>query len=398
VVDSKNPYGRACAQLIVGLCGAWLLVLAARASDSWILSHVVLPNWFLPPTTLRAFHLARAAAALLGLLFVGLLGPRFGRWAGAQSWPKLGARCARIAVALVLALVASEIIVRQWDSHQPFWRKGKLEFRIGRSDPRFGWVLLPSRSTTLKSGRAKAVQYRIDAWGNRARSEVSAPDPALPTLVVSGESIAFGHGLDYEETFPAILGERLGLQVVNVAAGGYGTDQAYLRLVDALDRLEHPVALLTVFLPVQLGRASQDYRPRLVLRDGKLAFEPAATGFWSRWRLRDLLINELPYLSDAALSRAIALNAALVQATALAARARGAETLFLIPSFGPTRALGEHPEASIVRELFEKQRQPYLLIDIDRARIMVDDWHPDAVAARQIAAAVERMLRPRLAP
>jgi hypothetical protein len=110
------------------------------------------------------------------------------------------------------------------------------------------------------------------------------------------------------------------------------------------------------------------------------------------------LINELPYLSDAALSRAIALNAALVQATALAARARGAETLFLIPSFGPIRALGEHPEASIVRELFEKQRQPYLLIDIDRARIMVDDWHPDAVAARQIAAAVERMLRPRLAP
>jgi hypothetical protein len=394
---SKNRAGRICAQLIVGLCALWLMFLAARANDSWILAHVVLPNWFLPPPTLRGFHIARVAVALLGLSLLGVLGPRVARWASAQPWKKLAASCGRIAVALVLALLAAESVVRLWDNREPFWRNGKLEFRIGRPDPRFGWVLVPSRSTVLQTGRAKAIHYRIDAWGNRARSEVSVTNPALRTLVVTGESIAFGHGLEYEETFPAILGERLGLQVVNVAAGGYGSDQAYLRLVDALDRLQNPVVVLTVFVPVQLGRALQDYRPRLVLREGALAFERAATGFWSRWRLRDLLVNELPYLSDAALSRTIALNAALVRATSQAARARGAEPLFLVPSFGPPTALGEHPEAFIIRELFEQQRQPYLLIDIERARIMADEWHPDATAARQVASALEDALRPRLA-
>jgi hypothetical protein len=323
--------------------------------------------------------------------------PKFGRWAGSQSWKKLAAKCGRIAFALLLALITAELVVRRWDHREPLWRKAKLEYRIGRPDPRFGWVAVPSRNTAIQTSPGKIVHYRIDSLGNRARSEFSSIDPAAPTLVVTGESIAFGHGLEYEDTFPAILGERLGLQVVNVAAGGYGSDQAYLRLVDAMDRLQHPVAALTVFHPVQLGRDLQDYRPHLVLRSGTLALEAAATGFWSRLRLRDLFVNELPYLSDAALSRAIALNRAIVQATSLAARARGAESLFIVPSFGPPRSLSEHPEAFILHELFEEEGQPYLLVDIDRTRIMIDDWHPDAIAARQIADEVERVLRPRLA-
>jgi len=394
-VESPNLPARYCAQALVSLCGVWLLFLAARADDVWILRHVVLPNWFLPPTTLRGFHLARAATALLGLFVLGVLGPKVGRWAGSQSGKTLAASCGRIAAALLFAVIASEMVVRNWDS-EPFGRKTRLEFGLGRPDPRFGWVLVPSHSTLVKNRRAKPVHYNIDAWGNRARSELSVPDPALPTLVVTGESIAFGHGLEYEETFAAILGERLGLQVVNVASGGYGTDQAYLRLLDVLERLDHPVVVLTVFHPVQLGRALQDFRPRLVLRSGKLVLESAASGFWSRWKLRDLWMNELPYLSDEAFAKTMALNAAIVQATSMAARSRGAEPLFVVPSFGPPRSLGEHREAFILRELFEQQRQPYLLIDIDRNRIMLDEWHPDAIAARDIAATVERELRLRL--
>src|SRR5262249_57669727 len=101
----------------------------------------------------------------------------------------------------------------------------------------------------VKNRRAKPIHYNVDGWGDRARSELSVPDPTLPTLVVTGESIAFGHGLEYEETFAAILGDRLGLQVVNVALGGYGADQAYLRLLDVLERLAHSVVVLMVFHP-----------------------------------------------------------------------------------------------------------------------------------------------------
>jgi hypothetical protein len=395
-VQSKNPAGRICAQLLIVLSGAWLLLVAARATDPWIVQHVVLPNYFLFAPSLRQLHLARAAIALLGLL-LALLAPAVGRWVGSQSWRELAGSFGRIALALLLAVSAAELVVRRWDSGEPFWRKGKLEFRIGRPDPRFGWVALPSRSTVLQGGGAKLIHYHIDAWSNRVAGEFSTIDPALPTLVVTGESIAFGHGLEYEDTFAAILGERMGLQVVNVSCGGYGSDQAYLRLMDVLYRLEHPVAVVTVFLPVQLGRGLQDYRPRLVLRDGQLFLEPATSGLWSRWRLRDLWVNELPYLSDAALSQTMALHAAIFQATSRVARARGAEPLFVVPSFGPPRSLAEHPEAFIVRELFEKQSQPYLLIDIGPERIMPLDWHPDAVATREIAARVEGALQPRLA-
>jgi len=67
-----------------------------------------------------------------------------------------------------------------------------------------------------------------------------------------------------------------------------------------------------------------------------------------------------------------------------------------VPSFGPPRPLNEHPEAPIVQQLFEQQAQPYLLIDIPQSRMMPENWHPDAIAARDIAAAAERELRPRL--
>ncbi len=392
-----NAAARFGAQSVVALGGAYFLFLAARASDGWLLEHVVLPNWYLPPTTLVGFQVVRAATAALGFLMLGLLAPRVGRWAGTLGPKKLGALCLQTGVASLLALVASEAVVRSWDGHQPLWRKGKLEFRIGQPDERLGWTPIPSRSTVARSGTGKPVHYRIDAWGYRAANEQSTPDPSLPTLIVTGESIAFGHGLEYEETFAAVLGQRLGLQVANAAVAGYGSDQAYLRMVDALSRFQRPVAVLTVFMPLQLRRCLQDYRPRLVLRGDQLAWERPVVGLWSRWRLRDLWVNELPYLSDRALSRAMATNAAIVRATGAAARARRAEPLFLIPSFGPPRALGEHAEARMVRELFERQSEPYLLVDIERSHIMPEDWHPDAAAARQIAATVADVLRPRLA-
>ncbi len=392
-----NPAARFGAQSVVALGGAYFLFLAARAGDGWLLEHVVLPNWYLPPTTLVGFRIARAATAALGFLMLGLLAPKVGRWAGTQGPRKLAVLCLQTGVASLLAVLASEAVVRSWDGHQPLWRKGKLEFRIGQPDERLGWTPIPSGSTVARSGSGKPVHYRIDAWGYRAASEQSTPDPSLPTLIVTGESIAFGHGLEYEETFAAVLGQRLSLQVANAAVAGYGSDQAYLRAVDALSRFQRPVAVLTVFIPLQLRRSLQDYRPRLVLRGDQLDWQPAANGFLSRWRLRDLLVNELPYLSDRALSRAMATNAAIVRETGAAARARGAEPLFIIPSFGPPRTLGEHAEGRIVRELFERQSEPYLLIDIDRSHIMPEDWHPDAAAARQIASTVADALRPRLA-
>jgi hypothetical protein len=192
------------------------------------------------------------------------------------------------------------------------------------------------------------------------------------------------------------MGNDLGLQVVNVACGGYGSDQAYLRLEDALRPLKRPVAVLTTFVPVMLSRNVQDYRPRLMLRDGALQLVPPADGFLADLRLRDLFVNELPYMSEARLRDSMELTAAVLRETARTARAHGAEHLFAVFSIGPPRELDEHPEAFIVRKLFVDQRLAFALVDIDRSELIIHEGHPRPEAHRRIARVLEAALQARL--
>ena len=353
----------------------------------WFQRHVVVPASFQPrPRRLHAIY--RAIPALAGLA-LALASRPLSRLRGGDL--------ARIAVALLLALAGAEAALRRDRNGTAPWRAAKLELRMGRPDPRYGWLLLPSRSSRLASSPTAEIAYDIDAWGDRAADARSAPDPARPTLVVAGESIAVGHGLPFEDTFAARLSSALGLQLVNVAAGGYGTDQALLRLEDALPKLSRPVAVVMVVPMLQLERNLQDYRPRLVLANGALALAPPADGLFARSRLRDLLVNEIPVLSEQKLRRALAVTAAELRQAASVARAHGAELLFLVPVVGQERPLLEHPEAQFLRPLFIEQGLPFVLADVDPAELLPFDGHPDAAASRRIAALLERTLRPRLA-
>jgi len=367
-------------------CGAALLLLGGRMDVPWFERHVLFPCFYpwapawLPPVVRTVTFIG--AAALLAL-----------------SWPfgRLVARAtlggtARIALAIVLGLATSELILRRGSRDTPFWRAAKLEFRMGRSDARFGWVLLPSR-TTILGGPERPITYAVDAWGDRAASEGSAPVPDRPSLVVSGESIAVGHAVEYAETFPALMGTDLRLQVVNAACGGYGSDQALLRLEEVLGRLRHPAVVVTTFVPVMLWRSLQDYRPRLVLRPGALTLAPPAAGFFARLRLRDLVVNEIPYLGEDALRESVRINAAVLRETARTALARGARPLFAVFSIGPQRAPAAHPEWWLIRELFVDQRLPYVLIDLDPSDLVPGDGHPNARGHRRIADAVEGALQ-----
>ncbi|GAC1596898.1 MAG: hypothetical protein NVS4B10_06210 [Myxococcales bacterium] len=291
----------------------------------------------------------------------------------------------------------AELLLRRNVDGAAAWRASKLELKIGRPDPRYGWVLLPSRTTALGAGGASPVPYAIDAWGGRAAEDKGAPDPALPSLVVAGESIAVGHGLPFEQTFAALLAKRLGLQLVSVAAGGYGTDQALLRLADTLPRLAHPVAMVMVVPLIQLERNLQDYRPRLELQDGgALQLVPPAQGFLARLRLRDVVVNELPLLGEDKLRRAIALTAAELREAARVARAHGAEPIFLVPMVGPQRPVEARGEAQFLRPLFIEQGLPFAPIDLDPTELLPYDGHPDAAASQRIANALADALSPRL--
>lgn len=381
------PRLRSTARLALLACGAGLCLVALSMDAQWFQRHVVVPTSFQPrPRRLQAIY--RAIPALAGLA-LALASRPLSRLRGGDL--------VRIAAALLLALAVAEAALRRDRNGTAPWRAAKLELRMGRPDARYGWLLLPSRSSRLASSPTTEVTYDVDAWGDRAADARGAPDPARPTLVVAGESIAVGHGLAFEDTFAARLSSALGLQLVNVAAGGYGTDQALLRLEDALARLSRPVAVVMVVPMLQLERNVQDYRPHLVLAKGALALAPPADGFFARLRLRDLVVNEIPILREEKLRRALAVTAAELREAAAVARAHGAEPIFLVPVVGPQRPLLQHPEAQFLRPLFIDQGLPFVLADIDAGELLPFDGHPDAAASRRMSALLEKELRPRLA-
>jgi hypothetical protein len=373
---------RAIVTILAAGCGAVLLVAAWRFDAAWFERHCLVPCfWLAPPAWLHPA--ARASLAVAGSCCVLLAGV-CGRLA-----PRAGDPVAalRIAAAVVLALLVSEGALRLLGGKTAFWRAAKLEFRMGQTDPRFGWVLLPRRTTVLQVKNWRPIRYTVDAWGDRAEAIDHVPDASRPTILVAGESVATGHGLEYADTLAGVLERDLGLQVVNAAAGGYGTDQAALRALDALGRLERPVALVQTFLPVQLQRNVQDYRPRLVLRDGALVLAPAAAGLFAGTRLRDLLMNEVPVLWESELRESLAVTAAVVREVAAKTRARGAKPLFVVPALDSQHGLGW-----LVGALFADQGIPAIVVPVDSAHILPYDGHPDAEATRAMAMQVERAL------
>ncbi|HEY5675437.1 MAG TPA: hypothetical protein VIR81_01550, partial [Myxococcales bacterium] len=320
----------------LGAVAAGLVGLgAAVACDAaWFTRHVRVPALYLPPPW-WLLPLLRGALVAVGVLSI----------AASARLARLAARpgdLLRGVFAVLLALCAAELILRQGERGTTSWRARKLELRMGRPDARFGWVLLPSRTVSLAAAGAVPVAYAIDGWGDRASSAGQAPDPSRPSLVVAGESVGVGHGLRFEDTFAARLSSALDLQLVNVSAGGYGTDQSLLRLEEALARLRNPAACVLVFLPIQLQRNVQDYRPRLALRDGQLVSVPAAAGFFQRLRLRDLWVNELPLLGDARLRESLAVTAAALGEGARRCAERGAKFVVLVVSVGPQRPFEAH--------------------------------------------------------
>jgi len=357
-----------------------LLAFAATADVAWFERHVIVPAVYPGPFPSWVVPAVRLTSALLGLVLMACAIA-----AGRRAKPDA---VARVALAVALAFVASEFGVRLLHRVLPT-SPATVEAFLAAPDPRTGWSFIPRRTVDLPViGSGRVIHYGIDAHGDRAASADWVEDTEAPTVLVAGESIAAGHGLQWSEALPARLGDLLHTQIVDVAESGYGSDQAYLRTIDALPRFAHPVAVVMTVLPVQLTRNLRDDRPHLVLRDGRLTLVPAAP---SHLRLRHLWVNELPYLGERDLEDSLMLTRSILHATADAARAKGAKPLFVfVPACGPARAVDEHPEAFVIHALLDDL--PHIVMDVPADRRLPVDGHPDAEAARQIAAAIVEAL------
>jgi hypothetical protein len=237
--------------------------------------------------------------------------------------------------------------------------------RIEASE-RYGWALAPGRSKqVLFAGRF--VTYATNADGMRARADTDRIDWARPTIVLVGESFAYGYTLPYEETVQAVVEAGTGLQVVNLSAPGYSNDQSRRWLADVLPRLERPLAVIVFFLPQQIHRN---------------AARPAA--------LR--LFEQLPFVYHGDFQREE--TARVLGATAELVRGRGVPLHFVATNFGPPCA----PNAQVYRDLFDAQGFAYTRVDLEPEEDMLPNGHPNGHGAHRLADAIVALVTTRSTP
>jgi hypothetical protein len=380
--------------------GAAAWALAARADARWYERHVLVYCFLKTPAVLWwSVHLRQVLVGV-GLFCVGLLAPISERWARRRTVLGVLGGWLRVGLAVAIAFTASELALR--------WHEGKrlaeqqrgvkpapadLRVRLCDPHPRYGWLYRPSQTYEGQFG-GRIVPFTIDRESDRAATQASRPDHDRPTVLFVGESVSAGQGLFYEETFPALVGAALGVQEVNQGVLGYASDQAYLRLVDALPTYRNPVAVVTLFVPFMLSRNFHHWRTHLELDgQGHITVVGPSSLVGPQSRLAHLLFDGVPYRDDAFTRRSVDLLRAIFADTGARARARGAYPLFVIPTYGPSRPLDQRGDGWLIRELFESQGLPYLLVDIDPNDIVPGDGHPSAAGAALIARQVTAALR-----
>jgi len=162
-----------------------------------------------------------------------------------------------------------------FDHRQEVFRKHRPEdFQRYRSEVAskvLGWdnpVGAERRANCL----GEQITYSHDASRLRRHGQ-RAPEDAV--VLVAGDSYTKGSDVADEDTYPAALEHMLGVGVANLGVGGYGPDQALLKLESLIDRFPHArVAVLTI-LTDDTSRMLNSFRPVLYRETGSLyGFKP----------------------------------------------------------------------------------------------------------------------------
>jgi hypothetical protein len=361
--------------IAIAVLGTALVIAALVANQQWLDRHF-LPSFFLPRRWYVLIETSvRGAFLVAGVLLV------VGRLHAARRLTAAPAAAVRIVAAAALAIGAGELALRAIHLRPTEWLLAEEEPRR-QPDSQLGWVLAPAR-TGRSRVNGRIVEYAIDPSGYRARRVQDPVDFDRATIVFAGESVMFGEGLTWDESIPAQTGAMLGVQSANLAVHGYSTDQMYMRLNRELPHFRHPLAVVSIFMTELLGRNLDGDRPHLT---PGLSWRPAEHAS----RVMSLAGLLVPYRRTETVERGIGVTREVFLAIARLVRARGASPLVILPQFGP-----EDDAQAGIRERVLADDVPSLVIALDPDWRLPWDRHPNARAARAIAAAIAaRLQRP----
>lgn len=148
------------------------------------------------------------------------------------------------ATSLLITLFAAELVVRllfpDWAPRTPrlaqFWQH----------DDRYGWSHVPGAKGRFDS-YGFDVGVEINEQGFRGPPIAPVKDPAKTRVLVVGDSLVWGFGVEQEDTFIAEMEAQCqGLEVINFGVSGYSTDQELLLFKEQGKPLQPDVVVLVV--------------------------------------------------------------------------------------------------------------------------------------------------------
>jgi hypothetical protein len=374
----KHILTRAAAEALVAGAGVLFVTWALAADDAWFELHLMRFYCVTSPGVLARAHVARAIAGGIGLALVFVVRPRVGRRAERRPLRAGASFALRIAVAIALAFVAADGVLRAVRAIRP----------PGPPPPLV--LAHRSRESAIVDTAGTPVHYAINRDGIRTRTIDDEIDPDARSIVFSGESVVLGYGLDYDETIPARVGRDLGLQPVNLGVSGSGNDEALSRLREHLPRLAHPACVVTFVVWNLIYRNVSDHRARLVLdRDGALVLAPPGSG----WLHDSPLVAALGSIYHDA--DAIAVTRAVLRETDDLVRARGARSIFVFTQCGEARCVPapDGGPSSLVGRIRDGLALEAIDVELDPARVQRGDIHPTAEGATAFVDAIDDAVR-----
>ncbi|NBY21193.1 hypothetical protein EBQ74_13385 [bacterium] len=120
---------------------------------------------------------------------------------------------------------------------------------------------------------------RTNSRGIRSDEEIPYKNPGQFRIIIHGDSIVFGNGVENSQTFAKVLESDLKLkgvsntQVINMGVSAHGPDTEYLYYQEEGKRYSPQVGIITVYTGNDLDDL---YRPQVgfYLKDNQLVFKP----------------------------------------------------------------------------------------------------------------------------
>lgn len=158
--------------------------------------------------------------------------------------------------------------------------------RLFRSDLQTGWSNAPNLRTTLINAAGEEWSIKTDENGQRL---ISQHPGATSKILILGDSLSFGEGIDIKERFDVKLLSFLpSARVINTGTMGYGTDQEFVAFRNWKHVLEPGDTVLILlnesdYLDVLRRRFIGWAKPYFETFHGSLVLRPPSIRLLERW-------------------------------------------------------------------------------------------------------------------